>query len=131
TGWVTARANAVATAASTAFPPLRSISAPISDAIVLAETTMPFRARKGWLCAPETDAPTAKTRRSAAARGAPRRARSRMSIGQFLHACHHAQKVGAEDFLDIPGRKPALQERLGEAWQAGHVFHSDGHRRAV
>jgi hypothetical protein len=42
-GYVTASANAVATAASTAFPPRRRIAAPISDASPDAETTIPRR----------------------------------------------------------------------------------------
>src|SRR5687767_10682543 len=40
-GCVTASANAVATAASTALPPRRRMSAPISDAIEEVETTSP------------------------------------------------------------------------------------------
>src|SRR5688500_9665788 len=40
-GQVTARANADATAASAAFPPCRSTSAPIADAIGQTETTTP------------------------------------------------------------------------------------------
>src|SRR3954463_12082612 len=40
-GWTTASANAVATAASTALPPLASIDAPTSEAMPLTETTSP------------------------------------------------------------------------------------------
>ena len=42
-GWVTARAKAVATAASTALPPRVSTRAPISDAKLDADTTIPRR----------------------------------------------------------------------------------------
>ena len=42
-GYVTAIANAVATAASTALPPMVRISAPMSDASPVAETTTPVR----------------------------------------------------------------------------------------
>ena len=42
-GWVTARAKAVATAASTALPPRASTRAPISDAKLDADTTIPRR----------------------------------------------------------------------------------------
>ena len=47
TGKTTARANPVATAASTAFPPARSTSMPASEAASCAETTMPRSARTG------------------------------------------------------------------------------------
>src|SRR6185295_14858427 len=48
TGWVTARAKAVATAASTAFPPSWSAREPTSEASAFCETTMPRRARTTW-----------------------------------------------------------------------------------
>jgi hypothetical protein len=44
---MTARANAVATTASIAVPPSFSTAAPTSDAIALAETTIPRLARTG------------------------------------------------------------------------------------
>jgi hypothetical protein len=47
TGCVTASVKAVATAASTAFPPSLNMRAPTSDATAFAETTMPFLARTG------------------------------------------------------------------------------------
>ena len=43
-GQVTAIANAVATAASTALPPFFMISTPTSDAILEEDVTMPFNA---------------------------------------------------------------------------------------
>src|SRR4051812_9964726 len=46
-GCVTARAKAVATAASTAGPPSFNTSLPIWDAMTLAEITMLLRARTG------------------------------------------------------------------------------------
>ena len=42
-GWVTASANAVATAASIALPPFFRIDAPASDAGADVDTTIPFR----------------------------------------------------------------------------------------
>ena len=46
-GCVTARAKAVATAASTALPPSRSTSAPTREATSLCDTTMPVFERVG------------------------------------------------------------------------------------
>ena len=46
-GWVTASANAVATAASMAVPPSRRTWAPTSEAIAFCETTIAPRARAG------------------------------------------------------------------------------------
>ena len=46
-GWVTASANAVATAASTALPPSHRTSAPTCEAMKCWVTTMPLRARAG------------------------------------------------------------------------------------
>ena len=46
-GWTTASANAVATAASTALPPPSSTSMPICDAIAFCDATIPFFARTG------------------------------------------------------------------------------------
>ncbi len=46
-GWTTARAKAVATAASTALPPAISTSIPTCEAIAFCDTTMPLRARTG------------------------------------------------------------------------------------
>ena len=51
-GCVTASANAVATAASTAVPPSLMTSAPMREAISLCEATMPFCARIGTELAP-------------------------------------------------------------------------------
>ena len=65
-GCVTASAKAVAMAASTALPPRRRMSAPISDARPLADTTMPFVARTGCELAPS--GMSAGRRRRAAAR---------------------------------------------------------------
>ena len=50
-GWVTARAKAVATAASTALPPSHRTSAPTCEAMKFCETTMPLRARAGGAAA--------------------------------------------------------------------------------
>ena len=47
-GKVTASANAVATAASTAEPPARNTARPTSAARLSEATTMPDRARVGW-----------------------------------------------------------------------------------
>ena len=46
-GWVTASANAVATAASIALPPLLMTLKPICDAMSLCVITIPRRARCG------------------------------------------------------------------------------------
>ena len=48
-GCVTASANAVATAASTALPPSRMTWKPTSEAMSLCDTTIALRARAGWL----------------------------------------------------------------------------------
>src|SRR5262245_6017914 len=66
-GWVTASANAVATAASTAVPPSASASRPIVAAIVLWQATIPSRARVGWEPA---EAGTARRRHSSRTRAA-------------------------------------------------------------
>src|SRR5438309_888241 len=50
-GWVTARAKAVATAASTALPPSMMTSMPTWEAMKFWEATIPVRARTGWLAA--------------------------------------------------------------------------------
>ena len=54
-GQVTAIANAVAIAASTALPPFFSISMPAADAIAEDEDTTPFLPRTGWLLAASSD----------------------------------------------------------------------------
>src|SRR5438034_8930136 len=46
-GWTTASANAVATAASTAFPPSHRTSTPTWEATKFWEATIPLRARAG------------------------------------------------------------------------------------
>ena len=46
-GWTTARANAVATAASTALPPPSMTSIPTCEAIAFCDATMAFLARTG------------------------------------------------------------------------------------
>ena len=64
-GCVTASANAVATAASTALPPSRMIWKPTSEAIALWLTTMPRLARIGaepaWIVSDETRSATTRT----------------------------------------------------------------------
>src|SRR5262245_17726632 len=60
-GCTTASASAVATAASIALPPSLSTSAPICDAIVFAEITMPFFARTGTEPASTTTRATMET----------------------------------------------------------------------
>src|SRR4030095_987073 len=75
-GYVTARANAVATAASTAFPPRDRISAPMSDEISVAETTTPAGAgtptsalfRAGGAVWPSGGATTKRAARTVAVR---------------------------------------------------------------
>src|SRR3954471_17760242 len=74
-GWVTARANAVATAASTAVPPAHRTSMPACDAMKFWETTMPCFARMGW-------PPVAE--RGAGARAA---ARTRTPAREWFIAC--------------------------------------------
>src|SRR6187549_3466957 len=69
-GCVTASANAVATAASTALPPMLRMSAPMSEASPVADTTTPVREltpkseESGlvWVCAagPETPGDTSR-----------------------------------------------------------------------
>src|SRR3990172_1543437 len=71
-GWVTARAKATATAASTALPPWRRISIPASAAKGSAATTIPFVPRAtsgGGLCAAAGAGP-ARQRASSAASSA-------------------------------------------------------------
>ena len=61
-GRVTASANAVATAASTALPPWRRMAAPTSDAGPDADTTIPVRdgtPESAWAAAEESRGPTA------------------------------------------------------------------------
>src|SRR5207245_233808 len=55
-GWVTARANAVATAASTALPPSHSASTPAWVARKFWLTTIPLRARAGTVAAERAEA---------------------------------------------------------------------------
>src|SRR6185295_19330839 len=59
-GCVTASANAVATAASTAVPPSLIASAPMRDAISFCDTTIPFCARTGTELAPVATVRTAQ-----------------------------------------------------------------------
>src|SRR5213592_3273740 len=67
-GWVTASANAVATAASTAFPPSHRTSTPTWEATKFWEATIPLRARAGTEVAAAEPAvartPTAASNRS-------------------------------------------------------------------
>src|SRR5205809_3734539 len=67
-GWVTASANAVATAASTAFPPSHRTSTPTWEATKFWEATIPLRARAGTEVAVAEPAvartPTAASNRS-------------------------------------------------------------------
>src|SRR5262249_40165103 len=62
-GQTTARANAVATAASTALPPFFNTSRPIADASGATETTMPRRPREVAVVESSPRAGTATTER--------------------------------------------------------------------
>ena len=83
-GWVTASAKAVATAASTAFPPSRSTPAPTSDAIALCDTTMPWRARSAALSAPAKLAVSGRASSSAGRSAAEIRKRSGFQSLRFM-----------------------------------------------
>src|SRR5262245_58134505 len=124
-GCVTASAKAVATAASTALPPRRRISAPTSDARALADTTMPFLVRTGCeLVAELSGWPTTSS-------ASPRLASSLAAMGNGLDAFHDSQKVAAQNLLDIAFRVAAFQQRVGQPRQLRHVVHSQRHGRTV
>src|SRR5439155_3334938 len=65
-GWVTASANAVATAASTAFPPSHRTSTPTWEATKFWEATIPLRARVGTVEAVARAAAARRTGRASA-----------------------------------------------------------------